>query len=92
MLVPSMPTSPSFWPCFPGCSVKARGLTFLARMCALHQRRQHTLSEHPQEHKLSCMMGPHDADAGLSLHRADCISAVPAPQAACAAQRAAEVL
>ena len=47
MLVPSMPTSPSFCS-FPGFSAKARGLTFLARMCALHQHRQHELSEHQQ--------------------------------------------
>ena len=48
MFVPSMPTSPSFCS-FPGCSAKARGLTFLARMCALHRHRQHELSRRQQE-------------------------------------------
>ena len=52
MLVPSMPTSPSFCS-FPGCSAKARGLTFLARICALHQHRQHELSERQHKHSVS---------------------------------------
>ena len=37
IVVPSMPTSPSFCPFLFGCSTKARGLTFFARMCALHE-------------------------------------------------------
>lgn len=37
MVVPSMPTSPSFWPFLLGCSTNALGVTFLAKMCALQQ-------------------------------------------------------
>ena len=36
MVVPSMPTSPSFCPFLSNCSANARGVTFFARMCALH--------------------------------------------------------
>ena len=35
MVVPSMPTSPSFSPFLPGATANARALTFFASICAL---------------------------------------------------------
>ena len=41
MAVPSMPISPAVSPCLPGTTLKARALTFFAKICALHAKSPH---------------------------------------------------